>query len=254
MISFENLCNYSSLIEENDFFRLYLNHQALFRYDSNYCELLYTPTRKEFELIEGIVWNFALEQGLKYIKIVWPQDQGILPDTLTYLDQELYKLEKLELYTIDPSLFVGEADPAITVRSLEKSDLHLFHELNRVEDLRISESFADMKHRLYEQIIKKPHIQLLLAEKNGKAVGSCILIEGAGTVEIDDLYTAPHYRKAGVARTLQSWIMAYASQSHSQIILAADAEDTHPLMYQKQGYHYAGFRIGALKTLKEDTH
>ncbi|EXJ23180.1 Acetyltransferase [Alkalibacterium sp. AK22] len=254
MTTFHHLCNYSSLLEENDFFRLYVNSQSPLRYDSNYCELLYTPTQKEFKLIEDIVWNFALEQKLTHIKIVWPENQGILSDTLTHLDEERYKLEKLELYTIDPSLFIAKADPAITVRSVDKSSFRSFIELNRIEDSLVSERFANMKQLFYQQIIQKPHITLLMAEKEGTPAGSCIMIDGDSTVEIDDLFTAPTHRKSGVARTLQSWVMAHAVHSGKEVILAADAEDTHPLMYQKQGYRPVSFRIGALKTFEEDDH
>lgn len=251
-MNFQTHYTYSELIDQNDFFKQFFNPHALFRYDSNFFELLYSPSADEFILIEDMHWHFSTEYSLKHMKFVWPQNQGILPETLDYLSQEGYGLEKLELYSITPRSFKGKSHPDIRVQSVDETTLDVFKHINYIEDRETSLSFAESKQPFYDLIVQDPSVTLKLAYMNDVPAGSCILIEQEETLEIDDLFTLPDFRKKGIAETLQTDVMLAAEQSGKQVILAADAEDSPREMYKRQGYHYEGFRIGAIRTIKED--
>lgn len=251
-MNFQMLYTYSEPIDHNDFFIQHYNSNALFRYDSNFFELLYSPSVEEFKLIEQMHMHFSHDYYLNHVKFVWPQDQGILTDTLDYLSQENYGLEKLELYSVNPSMYAGKSNKDVTVSIVNDSDLHLFKKINYIEDLEISKSFADAKQPFYDQLFDDPSVSFRLAFLSNEPAGSCITVEQTETIELDDLFTLPAYRNKGVAGTLQADVMSSASDSRKQVILAADAEDTPKDMYKKQGYNYEGFRIGAIKTLKEE--
>ncbi len=251
-MNFQQLYPFSEQLDQNDFFIQYYNPEALFRYDSNFFELLYTPPVDEFKLIEQMQLKFSEDYFLDHVKFVWPQDQGILPDTLDYLSDEKYGLEKLELYSIHPADFREKENPAVIVEVVDSTSLPLFKQINYVEDLVTSRSFAEHKQLFYDTIFADPIVTLRIAFLNNEAAGSCITIEQSDTVELDDIFTLPDFRYSGVARTLQSAVMSTALLSGKTVILAADAEDTPREMYLKQGYQYEGFRIGAIKKLEEE--
>lgn len=251
-VNFKLLYTYSEQLDQNDFFIQYYNPDASFRYDSNFFELLYSPSVEEFKLIEQMQWHFSTDYSLKHVKFVWPQDQGILPETLDYLSQENYGLEKRELYSIHPDQFKGTVNENVTVKVVDETNLNLFKQINYVEDLETSRSFAEDKQPFYDQIFEDPLIILRLAFSGTEAAGSCISIVQSDSIEIDDLFTLPDFRHKKVAETLQSDVMSEAKASDKRVILAADAEDSPKDMYIKQGYQYEGFQIGAIKTLKEE--
>ncbi|MCC5894643.1 MAG: GNAT family N-acetyltransferase [Alkalibacterium sp.] len=252
-MNFNTLYTYSAPLDQNDFFIQYYNPNALFRYDSNFFELLYSPSVEEFKLIEDMHWQFSLDYSLTHVKFIWPQDQGILLRTLDYLSQEAYGLEKLELYSITPQAFKGTPNKDVVIETVDSSTLQTFKAINYVEDLESSKSFAEKKQSFYDLIFDDSAVTLRLAYLNSIPVGCCITIEQSQTIEIDDLFTLPDYRGARIAGTLQSAVMSAAFNSDKKVILAADAEDSPKEMYIKQGYCYEGFRIGAIKRLKEET-
>lgn len=252
MLSFKQLATHSSIYDQNDFFIHYFNPDARFRYDSNVFQLLFSPVRVEFELIEEMNSQFSFDFGLSHIKFYWPENQGIYPDTLAYLNESDYGLEKLELYAILPEYFkAGPVDPLIRISNVSKELLDSFKAINYIEDLTISTAFAEHKQSFYDQLFSQSNVSFLMATINNDPVGSTIIIEGEDTIEIDDLFTLPNFRKRGVATALQQAVMQRAHHEHKTVILAADAEDSPKLMYQKQGYDYISFRIGVQKKIEE---
>lgn len=248
-MNFQTLYTYSEQIDENDFFIQHFNPNALFRHDSNFFELLYSPSIEEFKLIEDMHIQFSNDYSLSHVKFVWPQDQGILPYTLDYLSQENYGLEKLELFSVHPSMYEGKRNEDVEVRVVDHFDLSLFKTINYTEDLEISKTFADEKQPFYDEIFEDPAVTFRLAFLDNKPAGSCISIEQQTTIEIDDLFTLPEFRNRKIAGTLQAAVMSSAIDAEKQVILAADAEDTPRTMYLNQGYTYEGFRIGAVKRI-----
>lgn len=252
MPSFNELFTYSQLIDTNEFFEQYYNSEVPFRYDSNFFQLLYSPSVEEFKLIETMNKTFSEEHGLSYVKFYWPQNTGILYDTLAYLNEEEYGLEKLELYTINPSAFKVKPMKGWVVKDVQNDTLPLFKEINYRQDLEISESFAADKQSFYDKLQADERVRLRLVYKDNTAVGSCLTIEANQTIEIDEVFVLPAYRHKGAASALQSVIMSEAEKKNKTVILAADAEDSPRTMYQQQGYSYQGFRIGAVKTIQEE--
>lgn len=250
MVSFKDLATYSFIYERNDFFIHYFNPDATFRYDSNMFQLLFSPVREEFLLIEEMNEQFSLDNGLSHIKFFWPENQGIHQDTLSCLNQAHYGLEKLELYAILPDAFMpGSVDSLITINEVTSESLALFKAINYIEDQTVSDEFAKHKQPFYNHLFNQSEVTFLLASIDDVSVGSAILVEGNETIEIDDVFTLPPYRKRGVATALQRVVMERARQQNKTVILAADAEDTPRLMYQALGYDFISFRIGVQKKL-----
>lgn len=252
MIDFQMLYPYSAEMDRNEFFIQYFNPSALFRYDSNYFHLLYSPSKEEFQLIEDMHWFFSEDNGLGHVKFTWPKDQGLLPETLDYLSEQGYGLEKLELYSIDPAFFKGVTADNIQVTKVTHEQLDTFKTLNYIEDMKTSRYFADEKQGFYDLIFSDPLVTMWLALKDDQTVGSCITIEQSETIEIDDVFTLPEHRGQNVASTLQARVMAEGVKRNKRVILAADAEDSVKDMYIKQGYTCEGFQIGAIRTLEEE--
>ncbi|OJF95346.1 GNAT family N-acetyltransferase [Alkalibacterium sp. 20] len=253
MVTFEAIATHSTLIDENDFFSHYYNSEAPFRYDSNFFQLKYSPIKVEFELIETMHWTFSEEYDLTHVKFYWPENQGIHPDTLDYLNQEEYGLEKLELYSITPSDFaVTTENPDISIQVVTYDNLNIFKSINYIEDKIISTSFAGAKQPFYDKLFQDESITFLLAYYKGKAAGSCIIVESAEGLELDDLFTLKEYRLRGVAKALLDYIIKQAASKQKIVFLVADAEDSPKEMYLKSGFNYEGFRIGAQKMIKGD--
>ncbi|MDZ7834903.1 MAG: GNAT family N-acetyltransferase [Alkalibacterium sp.] len=253
MVTFKDIATHSKIVDENDFFSHFHDPDALFRYDSNFFQLKYSPTMEEFELIETMQLVFSEENGLSHVKFYWPENQGIRPDTLAYLDQKNYGLEKLELYAIAPADYAfSGSNPDIDVQVVTEDMLETFKAINYIEDKTISVSFAEAKQPFYDRLFDDDQVTFLLAFYKGQPAGSCILVESSAGLELDDLFTLEAYRKKGVATALMGHIAAQAQAQAKQTIvyLVADAEDSPKEMYVKAGFNYEGFRIGAQKVIK----
>ncbi|MER2063294.1 MAG: GNAT family N-acetyltransferase [Alkalibacterium sp.] len=251
MVTFDVIATHSNMIDSNEFFSQYFDPDALFRYDSNFFQLNYSPTKEEFELIETMQRVFSEENGLTHVKFYWPQDQGIQPDTLDYLNQHEYGLEKLELYILKPADYIKKAsNEQINVTVVQEHDLETFKSLNYIEDKTISEAFAEAKQPFYDRLHQDEKVTFLLAWLNGEPAGSCIVIESDAGLELDDLFTHDRHRLKGVASALQTFIVEEAVKKESQVFLVADAEDSPKEMYKKAGFKNAGFRIGAQKVIE----
>lgn len=251
MVTFEAIATHSTLIDENEFFTQYFDPDALFRYDSNFFQLKYSPTKEEFELIASMHRVFSEENDLTHVKFYWPEDQGIQPDTLDFLNQEEYGLEKLELYSLDPNDYISKSFHSdISVKVVQSEHLAVFKSLNYIEDQTISDSFAESKQPYYDRLFSDESVTFLLAWLNGEPAGSCIMIKSDEGLELDDLFTLEAYRNKGVATSLLAFIAEKASAEQTIVFLVADAEDTPKEMYKKAGFKYEGFRIGAQKVIK----
>ncbi|MFO8068460.1 MAG: GNAT family N-acetyltransferase [Alkalibacterium sp.] len=253
MVTFEAVATHSTLIDENDFFSHYYDSEAKSRYDSNFFQLKYSPTKTEFELIETMHWIFSEDNNLTHVKFYWPENQGIHPDTLDYLNQEEYGLEKLELYSIHPAAFnITAKNPDISIQVVTYENLDAFKAINYMEDKIISTAFAEAKQPFYDKLFQDESITFLLAYYQGKAAGSCIMVESTEGLELDDLFTLKEYRLKGVAKALLDYIIKQAASKQKIVFLVADAEDSPKEMYIKSGFSYEGFRIGAQKAIKGD--
>lgn len=246
MITFRSIHPHADLIEYNEFYELYHNHEAPYMYDYNCMYLEYQPTLEEFRLIEKIQWDFHEDVGLTHLKFYWPQDTGFSQEILDYFVQERYGIQLLELYAIHPSRFNGpRPHPTVTIDFVSKETLSDFKKINYLQDVLIDKEFADQKQGLYDLKFKDGLIQQVIAYVDRQPVGGVDLIIGDETVEIDNLFVNEEMQRQGIATSLQQFAMNTAGDR--PVILVADGEDTPKDMYRKQHYQYLGFQVGAQK-------
>lgn len=255
MVSFTNTTSYSTCIDENEFFKQYYNPEAHFRYDSNFFQLKFQPTQKEFELIEEMQEVDHLEKGMQHIKFYWPENTGFTPELMAYFEKNGYEIEYLELYAIQPEEFIASRDTShIHVKKVTDETLEAFKTISYEEDRLYGEDFAQPKKAFYDWQLKESSITLWMAWIDNKPVGTLTMIDHEETIEIDDVSTIEAYRKQGVATALQQAVMEEAIKENKTVILIADGEDTPKDMYQRQGYHYVSYQVGAQKVLPQKNH
>lgn len=248
MITFDMITSKTELIEENEFYKLYHNHDARFMYDYNFMRLKYQPTLEEFKLIEKILLEFHEDMEMDHVKFYWPEDYGFTEPIIEYLSRNGYGIEILELYAIDPKDFpLTKRNPAVTVEFVTEESLNSFKQINRVQDTDISETFADQKQNLYDQDFEDSSVQQVIAYLEGTPVGSVDLLIQENTVEIDNFFVLEEYQRQGVGTEIQRFVMENAGSK--TVILVADAEDTPKDMYLKQNYTYLSYQVGALKEI-----
>lgn len=248
MLTFDNTTSKTTLIEENEFYQLYHNHDASFMYDYNFMRLKYLPTLEEFVLIEKILLEFHEDMEMDHLKFCWPDNTGVTKPIIDYLSRRGYGMEMLELYAIDPKDFLPSGgNPAVTVEFVTKETLADFKHINRVQDVKISETFAYQKQDLYDLDFKDSSVQQVIAYLGDSAVGGLDLLISEKTIEIDNFFVLDRYRKRGFGTEIQNFVMDIAEASSRTVILVADAEDTPKDMYLKQNYTYLSYQVGALK-------
>ena len=246
MITFDNITSKTTLIEENEFYKLYHNHDALFMYDYNFMRLKYQPTLEEFILIEKILLEFHEDMKMDHVKFYWPEDYGFTEPIIDYLSSNGYGIEILELYAIEPKVFSPtKRNSAVTVELVTEETLEAFKQLNRTQDIQISETFAHQKQELYDQDFDDPKVQQVIAYLGQQAVGGVDLLLEEETVEIDNFFVLEDYQRQGIGTEIQHFVMDVAGSR--TVILVADAEDTPKDMYVKQNYTYLSYQVGALK-------
>lgn len=248
MITFQSIHPHSTLIEENEFYRLYHNTDAPYMYDYNCMYLKYQPTLEEFKLIEKIQLEFHEDMGLEHVKFYWPQDTGFSQPVLDYFIEQVYGVQLLELYAVHPRDFMGRnPHPDVQIEFVSEDSLSDFKQISYLQDLDIGESFADQKQSLYDLKFADPFIRQIIAYLDNEPVGGVDIIENKGTVEIDNLFVNEDRQHQGIATALQLFVMKQAGDR--TVILVADGEDTPKDMYTKQNYIYLGFQAGAQKEL-----
>ena len=245
-MNFDAIYIESSVEEENEFYRIFYNPETPFMYTNNFLELLYQPSLEEFIIIESHLLDFIDEYELGHLRIVWPEDKGLTPPIIQYVEENGYGIEMLELYTIDPKNFKPSDFPdQISLSLVTEDTFDLFKALNYEEDEKISVEFAQLKEPLYEDKFANPNIHFILASWDDQPVGGVTIIETDATVEIDSLFVKEEWQRKGIGSAIQEFVMDFAKDR--KVILEADADDTPREMYRKQGYEYEGFQIALLK-------
>lgn len=246
MITFDNITSKTTLIEENEFYKLYHNHDARFMYDYNFMRLKYQPTLEEFKLIEKILLEFHEDMEMDHVKFYWPEDYGFTEPLVEYLSTNGYGIEILELYALEPKDFLSSrSNPSVTVEFVTEETLEDFKRINRVQDVNINETFAQQKQELYDLDFDDSSVQQIIAYLDSQPVGGVDLLVREETVEIDNFFVLEEFQKQGIGTEIQKFIMDAAGSR--AVILVADAEDTPKDMYLKQNYTYLSYQVGALK-------
>lgn len=248
MISFDSLSAFSFLVEENEFYKLYHNADALFMYDYNFMQLKFQPTLEEFKILENIQLDFHAYHHVNHLKFYWPENTGFTEPLISYFNQENYGIETLELYVLNPADFhTTRRNQLVSISNVSEQTLQDYQSFNYQIDLAVSPLFAKKKQQLYQDNFYRTDLQQIIARLNGEIVGTVDLIYSEETVEIDNFTVDELFQKQGIGSEMQYYILKQANER--AVILAADADDTARNMYAAQGYRYFGYRLGIQKEL-----
>src|SRR5699024_7459194 len=102
---------------------------------------------------------------------------------------------------------------------------------------------------LYDQLFEEENVRLVIAMMEDEPAGGMTVIETAKSVEIDSLFVREQWQRNGIGAAIQQFAMDLAG--NRPVILVADADESPREMYQRQGYEYQTFQIGAQKELKK---
>lgn len=222
--------------------------EMLVRYDSNFIQFKELPSLGEFQEVERYLRAFHEQRGQKHLKFYFPADQKVDSELASYLRQQGYHNEVLELYVLDPKTFPKVSpNPQIEIQVVTADTLDDLLKLKYQQDLDFGEAFAQQKQGLTRRNLEASHIQQILAFYQGAAVGYLDVILAEETVEIDDFVVDASHQKQGVGSHLQQFVMA--TYPERTVLLLADGEDTPREMYRKQNYQCQGFKCAVLKVL-----
>jgi GNAT superfamily N-acetyltransferase len=245
-ITFNDIHKVGHNIHETETFTHFHYPEMLSRYNSNFIE--YKAWVSKEELLRDIKYlrDFHVKNAQKHVKFYFPAG-GEIPDHIkAVLTENGFEVEKMELYTIQPSLFPRvESHPDISIQPVNDANCEDFLSLQYQQDIQFGTNFAVEKIALYKRFFEDPKIVQLLAYYKGIPVGSVHLILSEGTVEIDDFSVKPDYQRKGIGSRLQKYVMEHYSDK--TVILVAEGSDTPREMYQRQNYQLIDFQYEATK-------
>ncbi len=246
--SFQNIENFSALVEENELFSQFSNRSLLHHYEANYIQLHFNPVLAEFSLLEEMYLEDLKQTGQSYLNFHWPQNTGLYMDVLDHLSKKGYKLGRLELLHLQPQHFTKRpANPTAKIVQVTDDTFEAFLSLNAAEDRKQSQGFAAHKASVYCYQYQCPHVTFLLAFVQQQAAGALTLIASPDYLEVDNVLTSAPWRKRGIATEMLAAIVKQAARLGKEVILLADAEDTPREMYLKLGFQPVASQIHALK-------
>lgn len=247
--SFLDIEKYSHVVEDNEFFTQYTNHELPNQYDSNFVLLRYAPTLPEFQLIETMHQEYQQSVKQEHLHFYWPENTGIYMAIMHYLNKKDYEIGMQELMHTQPQTFQSNGlNRQIEIDVVDETLLPQFLKLNYSEDIIQGIDYAEHKEKVYHYQFKQSHVQFLIASIDQQVVGSLILIASDQYLELDNVLTDANYRKQGVATAIIASVMKQAIQGQQSVILVADAEDSPKKMYEKMGFKTISTQINAQKT------
>lgn len=246
--TFNQLENHRELYTENEFFIQFINEELPDRYDANCMLLKYSPTLPEFKVIEQIQIDTQEDLEQNYLKFLWPENTGLMPDVLDYLDQKEYKIGMQSLYVMTEDSF-EDVKLNENLKIIEVTDEHFndFVAINLEEDALHGSSFKTHKEKMYSYQFQLENATFLLGYLENIPVGSMILFEGDHHFEIDNVLTISEYRKNKVASTLLNYVVKNFGTKKESIILVADSEDSVTNLYENLGFQFVSTQISVEK-------
>lgn len=246
--TFKDIETYSEIVEDNELFSQYSNHDIPNQYDANFMALKFTPTLEEFHLLEKMQRDYQTSVDQTHLKFTWPQNQGLSVPLLDYLNDTEFELGMLNLYWVTAAAFVQKPlNPLIEIKTVTADTLPDFLQLNYEEDSTVSPAFAEHKQQVYQHQFHRQGVEFVLAYLASEAVASYISITSNHYIEIDNLLTASNKRQQKIAQTALHFTVKKATATQKSVILVADAEDTVKEMYEKMGFQMAGYQISVQK-------
>ncbi len=248
-ITFKDIHKVGHNIHETETFTHIHYPEMLSRYNSNFIEYKTWVSKEEFLSDINYLRKFHEKKGQKHVKFYFPAGGEIPDDIMNVLTENEFDVEKMELYSLQPSLFPRvENHPDISIQPVSNSNVEDFLSLQYQQDIQFGTNFAGEKIALYKRFFEDPKIVQLLAYYKGILVGSVHLILSEGTVEIDDFSVKLDYQRKGIGSRLQKYVMEHYSDK--TVILVAEGSDTPRDMYQRQNYQLIDFQFEATKVYK----
>lgn len=248
--TFKNIENHRELYTENEFFIQYVNEELSDRYDANCMLLKFSPTLPEFKIIEQIQMDTQLDLKQKHIKFLWPENIGLMPNVLDYIDRKEYKIGMQNLYFVTQELFKDvEINNDLEIIEVTKSHFDDFVRINLEEDSIHGSQFVAHKEKMYPFQFELENTTFLLGYVGNEPVGSMILNESDRYLEIDNVLTISEFRNKKVASTLLNYVVKKYSSNKDSIILVADAEDSAKEMYEQLGFQFVSNQISVEKEI-----
>lgn len=248
--TFNDIENYSEIVEENDFFIQFSNPNIPNHYDANYLLLKFSPSVEEFKLIEQMHKDYQHSIQQNHLKFNWPENVGLHPHLLSYFNENKYKIGIQNLYWATKSSFhVKAIHPALSIQKVTKENFTDFLTINLEEDQLYGETFLKQQKRMYTYQFPLKKTDFIIAYLNNQPVGSLILVHSKNYIEIDHVLTKSEFRGKRVATTLLNDVINNFMQDKEFVILVADAEDTPKNMYEKMGFQTNAYQITAQKRI-----
>lgn len=248
--TFKDIENHREIYTENELFIQYVNRELSDRYDANCMLLKFSPTLPEFKIIEQIQMDTQLDLKHKHIKFLWPENIGLMPNVLDYIDKKEYKIGMLNLYFVTQDLFRDiDINKDLEIIEVTKNHFDDFVRINLEEDSIHGSQFVAHKEKMYPFQFELEYTTFLLGYVGDEPVGSMILNESDHFLEIDNVLTISDFRNKKVASTLLNYIVKKYSPNKDSIILVADAEDSVKEMYEQLGFQFVSYQISAEKEI-----
>lgn len=246
--TFNQIENHREFLAENEFFIQYFNEKLPDRYDANCMLLKYSPTLPEFTIIEQIQIDTQEDLEQNHLKFLWPEDTGIMPEVLDYLDQKDYKIGMQSLYCVTKDILEDiKINNDLKIVEVTEAQFDDFVAINLEEDALHGPSFKVHKEKMYPYQFQLDNTTFILGYLKNKPVGSMIIFEGNDHFEIDNVLTISDFRKNKIASTLIKHVInKYGSQKES-ILLVADSEDSVINLYENLGFQFISKQITAEK-------
>lgn len=237
MFSFDHSYLFSRIWESNDYFTQYfqpaLSHVAAL----NFMALHLNPSLDHFKLLEAYQQKLHLDLGQDFLRFHWPADQGIFPETFSYLSQAGYGVGKIAFLQAAPKqVKVKPSSIDLRLEPLQVANEAHYLQANFQADLDHGQAYAQDKQKQYAGYIKRPHLHPILAYFNQQLIGWVDLILSPAVTEIHSLYVVEAYRQQGVGSALIQQACDLAAHRQQALILLADLEDYPYHIYLKQGF------------------
>jgi GNAT superfamily N-acetyltransferase len=245
-ITFDNIETIGHVMKENDLYKHFHYPELLTRYDSNFIAFKRLPSMEEFKKAEEYLRAFHVRNGQNHVKFIFPPDNSLSVELVTYFNRESYTTGLNELYSINPSDFpVVSENPSIRVEKVDAENYTNYVTLQYDQDIQFGENFAKEKIKLHQRNFNSNDVVQLIVYYHEKPAGAVDVILSEGIAEIDNLFVIDSLQRKGIGSHLQRFVMdAYHDR---MVILIADGEDTPREMYQRQNYKLLGFQCEALK-------
>lgn len=138
----------------------------------------------------------------------------------------------------------------VTFRKMEEKDIE---EVSRIEEETFSMPWSP---KSFQEMIQRDNVFYIVAEEDGKILGSCGVIQALDEGDITNVVVAKESRGKGIGTKMLSYMMAEGEKNgitaYTLEVRVSNAEAIH--VYEKLGFVSAGIRRNFYDKPKEDAN